>query len=473
MKAFPLFGTGLHGISEAMSSEDRLNCFYEVKQNDERTTVIVRGMPGNYRWLTLPTTPVQALRTVGNVLYAATVSRLYSITMAGVVTELGLINGINGVVLSDNYIQLFIATGVTGYVYNISTAVLTAVTDVHYPQDAKTVTFLSGRFIVEKPGTREFYESAALDGLNWTYLGTLPIYGTKEQYSDTLVAVENLNGILVLFGTSTMEFWQDAGLSPQPFQLISGTTQVIGLISTVSLATVGASLLFLGSTAQGSRAVYSLNGYTPKRVSTSEVEDIINTIAETNDISMMAAIAYSAHGHDFYQLTLNGVVTLTYDATIGLWGHRTSGTTWTYHHAERGAAFNNNVVFFGFQDGDLYIMDEFTYTDTYGPSVNQVTTKHIRNGGDEFAITELALIMDTGVVPQSASYNITMEVSKDGGRTYGSPRMRTVGLIGQYATPRVKWDRLGSSRDFVLRFTMTDPIPFTIVGSEIEMATAK
>ena len=472
MRAISLFGTGLHGISETMSSEDRLNCFYEVKQNDDRTTIIVRGMPGNYRWITLPTTPVQALRTVGDTLYAVTVSNLYSITTAGVVTNLGTVNATGGAMMSDNYVQVIIVTGVVGYVYTIATGVLTAITDSHFPQTATTVTFLSGRFVVEKPGTREFYESAALDGLNWTYL-SLPIYGTKEQYSDALLAVENLNGVLVLFGTRTMEFWQDSGLSPQPFQLISGTTQVIGLVSIISLATVGANLLFLGSTAQGSRAVYSLNGYTPKRISTPEVEDVLNTLADTYDISTMAAIAYSAHGHDFYQLTLNDVSTLVYDATAGLWGRRTSGTVWQWHQAKQGTSFNNNVVFYGFEDGDLYVMDEFTYADTYGPSVNQVTTKHLRNGGDEFAITELSLLMDTGIVPQSVSYNITMEVSRDGGFTYGSPRVRTVGLVGQHPTPRVKWDRLGSARDFVLRFTMTDPIPFTIVGSEIEMATAK
>ena len=86
----------------------------------------------------------------------------------------------------------------------------------------------------------------------------------------------------------------------------------------------------------------------------------------------------------------------------------------------------------------------------------------------EFAISELELQMDTGSVPLGASYHISMEVSRDKGRTFGSPRSRTLGLIGQYKTPRVKWDRFGSSRTFVLRFSMTDPIPFVIASEAIE-----
>jgi hypothetical protein len=92
-----------------------------------------------------------------------------------------------------------------------------------------------------------------------------------------------------------------------------------------------------------------------------------------------------------------------------------------------------------------------------------VVSRHIYEGGNTFGIDEVFLDMDTGQGIQSGEGSdpkLMMQVSKDGGRTWGNERMASLGRVGQYRGPRVVFRRLGSARDFVFKFTLTDPVPF-------------
>lgn len=62
---------------------------------------------------------------------------------------------------------------------------------------------------------------------------------------------------------------------------------------------------------------------------------------------------------------------------------------------------------------------------------------------------------------QGSDPKIMLQVSKDGGQTYGNERTVSIGTVGSYQK-RAIFRRLGSSKDFVLRVTMTDPVPFVI-----------
>ena len=110
MKPIPLFGTGMHGISEGMSSEDRLNCFYEVKKNDDRTQIIVRGTPGCRVWAALPSSSVLAVRAVGALLYVVTETQFLSVTSTGVVTVIAAITATTKAAMSDCYTHCLLYT---------------------------------------------------------------------------------------------------------------------------------------------------------------------------------------------------------------------------------------------------------------------------------------------------------------------------------------------------------------------------
>jgi hypothetical protein len=369
--------------------------------------------------------------------------------------------------MADCYSQLIIVTGFMGWIYDIPSGHLSQITDPNFPTYTKSVCFISGRFVVNDPDTRRFYCSAALDGTTWTYL-SLPMFATKEQASDALYMTVSQNGILVLLGFDTTEFWQDAGLSPVPFQLIQGTTQAYGTHSRYTVRKVNDSILFLGKNPQGSLGVYSIKGYSITKVSTTDIDEILaNWVASGATLNYTKAVTFSAHGHDFYQLTDgpsrdNG--TLLYDATTGVWS-KGYDISWSTQWLGKTVVWGNTVL-----NGEYATLDTNSFTSSFDVIQRQITTKHLRQNGNEFAISELVLLVDTGTAPLNKDYGITLEVSRDGGRTFGSPRRRSLGLTGQYRDPRVKWDRLGSAIDFVLRFTLTDPMPLVIAGALWEVS---
>jgi hypothetical protein len=65
-----------------------------------------------------------------------------------------------------------------------------------------------------------------------------------------------------------------------------------------------------------------------------------------------------------------------------------------------------------------------------------------------------------------------MEVSKDNGATWSTPRQLSVGALGNYHN-RVVARRFGSSRDFVFRFRMTDPVKFVITNGAVAVRQAQ
>jgi hypothetical protein len=337
---------------------------------------------------------------------------------------------------------------------------------------ATTITFLNGRCTAEKAGSRQAYTSGSYDITAWGGNATHSalIFFTKENAADLLVAVEAFNGTMILWGDSTIEYWQDVGTSPLPYSRIQGATQTYGLAAKSSRAVVENTLFFLAKNPQGHIKVMSIsNGYAPQRVSTDDVDDFINDMTSFTDA---AALTYVAYGHTMYQLTFpTDGRTLLYDTTTKVWQEAQTGLDLIgRHQAELGISFNGQNIAGDYSSGSMYTFDEYTFTDNGVAIKRQVASKHIRNGGNPLTLSELVLDIETGVGLQASQGNdpqIAMERSKDGGRTYGQPRLTSMGKAGQYLSPKVRWRRLGTSDDHVFRFTVTDPVKFVVTGGSV------
>jgi hypothetical protein len=57
-----------------------------------------------------------------------------------------------------------------------------------------------------------------------------------------------------------------------------------------------------------------------------------------------------------------------------------------------------------------------------------------------------------------------MQISRDGGRTWGAEMWRSFGAVGNY-TARAIWHRLGRSRDWTFKFRVTDPVKTIFVAA--------
>jgi hypothetical protein len=160
-----------------------------------------------------------------------------------------------------------------------------------------------------------------------------------------------------------------------------------------------------------------------------------------------------------------------YDGSTSIWSEVQSGVGLIKRHQGNvGTMFNMNSYCGDYQTGNIYKIDSTVYTDYQITQPRIVQTRHIEDSGNMIAIDELFIDMETGVGLQSgqgSNPQIILNVSKDGGRTWGNDRFCSWGTVGRY--PRAIWRRLGSSRDFVFRFTMTDPVKFVITYGAVVM----
>lgn len=470
MKKISLFGSGISSYSQVVTSQRRLNCFYDLRPDGDQNQAIIRGTPGTVLVSTLSVLPIRGWHVIGNTLYVVAGAVLYSLTTAFVATVLGDVTpGTGYVSMADDGIELIIVDGTAGFVLTLSSASFATITDGNFPNGATTVSFINGRFQVNLPGTRQFYVNQSYAAATWTPV----IFATKENSSDVLLAVEVWNGLLILWGATSMEFWQDVGASPIPYQRINGASQTWGLAAVWSRCELNNSVIFLGQNPQGTVQVLMINGYVPTRVSTSDVENIINGFITAGiGVSDAVGFAYMIDGHPMYQLTFPaGNRSFLYDALSLQWQEVQTGLGLTgRHYGNLGIVFNSQNYVSDYQTGLIYRLVSNVYTDNGAPIKRQAVSKHIRNDGNPFSIDEMYLDMETGVGLQNgqgSTPQIMMQVSKDGGRTFGAERWVSIGQVGQYFSPRVIWRRLGMAMDFVFKFTMTDPVQFIITSGAV------
>jgi hypothetical protein len=288
-----------------------------------------------------------------------------------------------------------------------------------------------------------------------------------------LLAVDVLNGAIVLWGDQSIEFWQDVGTSPLPFARISGASQTWGLASLYSRQFLNNSMIFLGKNPQGGVQVMMLNGYTPTRVSNSDIENIL---AGFSTISDATSLTYIVDGHPMYQINFpTAARSFLYDSLTGIWCEVQTGVApQDRHYGNLGISFNAQNYIADSSTGNIYQLSSTAYTDNGTAIKRQVATRHVSMGGEEFGVAELWLDMETGVglqTGQGSDPQIVLKVSRDGGRTFGPEKWTSAGAVGLYRT-RAIWRRLGSGRDFVFQWTMTDPVKFTVMSGSAEIRSA-
>jgi hypothetical protein len=326
---------------------------------------------------------------------------------------------------------------------------------------ATSVCFLAGRFVINYPTyPGRFYWS----GLNaalfdpWEALD----YATAESSPDPLVAVTDYRGELVLWGTTTIEFWApDASTT---FANISGSTAAWGLVAQWSVQKLGEGCYFVGRQATGRPQVCRLRGYQVEVVSTPDIDSIIDDEGDAASDSLAWAMAFG--GHEFYGLNLTNK-TIVYDATTGSWAEwQTDGGRWCGQYVV--SAWGKLLVT-DYRSDTLYEVDADTYKDGDAPMLREVTSRHVFKDLHRLTAWELALDVETGVgisTGQGSDPRIMLQVSKDGGHTFGAELWAALGRLGEYVT-RVVWRRLGRGRDFVFRFRVADPVKVVLIGASM------
>jgi len=466
MIAIPICGPAYKSDSIPLNSQTCINMFPEINESDSKNVVALKPTPGLTLFSTL--TGYGTIRgiytTSNNRLFAICGDTLSEINSVGVATVMGTIGTNTGrVYMTDNGLELIIADGSAGYLFTLSTNTLSTIAS-GYPNGSHVV-FLNQRFINNKPNTQQFYWSNLADGSTWDASNVASAEGTP----DNINALVTLGGELWVFGPQSYEVFYDTGST---FARIQGSHSDVGCAAKYSPAITDANIFWLGGDDSGQGKVYTNQGYRPLRISNHAIEAEMQSYAEVSDAW---GYTYQQDGHEFYVLSFpTANKTWVFDMVTGMWHERnyTDSSNKVFYHKGIVHDFYNEKNLVGdWSSKNIYILDTDKYTDDGDEITRERTTPHIWNNLERSFYSSFQLDMEVGVgltSGQGSNPQVMLQISNDGGRTWGSEKWKSAGRIGEYKT-RVKWNRLGTSRDRVFRIRMSDPVKWVILGGYLEV----
>src|SRR5262252_81920 len=322
MTAIPLPLGSNPGYKPQESAGRLINCFAEALgegRNDGAKRVRV---PGLSNWLrTTEAGPVRGFLLVGGTLYFAVKDKLLSRT-GSTVTTIGDLPGTMPVYFARNGrtsvtptpgpdITLVTNDPGTPGAKRIVGGAIVPYGDAELPQP-NSVCVIDGYFVWTIGDGRIFASDLNDIGVNGLS------FGTADTRPDRPLRPIPFSGRLIIFGEQTTEFWTDIGAVPFPFQRSSVIS--VGLIGQDAVAGwedgFSAGLLWVADDG----TVRMLDGYTPTKVSTPDLDRLINR--EPNKAGLLASV-YTVDGHPLWNITGTSF-TWSYDLSTKKWHERAS-----------------------------------------------------------------------------------------------------------------------------------------------------
>lgn len=192
-------------------------------------------------------------------------------------------------------LQVLVTSGGLGYVFNLSTNTLTQIADGDFPGNVTQCEFFEGYGVVLVGDSDQFQISALEDMTDWD---PLDVY-QRNIGSDNFVAMVQNQRELWFFGRETTLVYTNTGNALTPLQPIPGLLIQHGCLAQYTAKRADNSILWLGRNEYGQASVYAADGYTPARISTFAVEQLLSQSA---DLSVAVAWVCQLRGHTFYVL---------------------------------------------------------------------------------------------------------------------------------------------------------------------------
>lgn len=461
---FSFAGPSYHGISNDLDAQRAINLYAEADPYGKHPLSFV-GTPGLRLFSDFAGLPVRGEIEFGGDIFAVAGNVVYRITSAGTPTALTptLTTYSGPVSLAHNGAQIILVDGALGYVWTKATSILAQITDADFPNGATRVAFIDHYFAVNVPNTGKVQLCEPLDGTAWNALRVK----TAESDPDNVISVAADQDYLYVLGGKTTETWWDTGQGIFPFQRASGGILSYGCCAAHSVARAPQGIVWVAQAAQGDVSVVSAYGAgNAAIISTPQLSAIINRYGTVSDA---IGFSYQQGDHFFYQVSFPGAnATWAYDFLTKQW-HERSTYSLGRHLAACHTVLNGRSIVGSAVAGKLYYLDP----DWYFDGTEQIRRARVTPifSDDDYRLRWDAVIADLEVGVGNADApepKIELEVSRDHGRTFGYAQARSIGGAGQYRR-QVRWNRLGSAVDAVLRLSISDPVKVRIFGGSADV----
>lgn len=317
----------------------------------------------------------------------------------------------------------------------------------------------------------------------WLDRYSKPIYQTAEYSADKVTQMVVCGDYFYVFGAHSLQIYAQTtytdayGYSNMSFSSTGRSVRGIGCEIGDTVSTINGTCIFLGSSSDGARGVWYSQGSAPTRISTSAMER--EWQGET--MSGSYSLAWHENGHTFYALTVPSMdKTYVFDMATQQWHSRSTRSSkgrdcaWWPEYA---VSLGNVTHLAGSGFAGLAYMDKDKFSDYLGnPIVKRRTCPILISDYSPFIINDIQLLWNTGTTTDrndttnSKNPVVMLEVSRDGGNTYGSAMFGRGGKTGQYGY-RTIWRGIGRGTLMVLRFTISDMVKVVITGAKFAYST--
>jgi hypothetical protein len=394
---------------------------------------------------------IRAMKVSQGRLFAATSGQLVEIMDDWSAISWGAIaDGLTSI--DDNETQLGIVANGLGFAFDLSTNVISSITD-NWP-GSTSINVLDGIGVLTPPGSNHFYLTSVQD---FTVLDALD-FASADSSPGNIVAALVKHRQLLLLKDRSGEVWYDSGDATFPFARDDSAVIEVGCAASRSLCKVAGVYYWLGQDEDGNGFVYGMPGYVAQRISSDALEEQLATIS---DLSGATAWVYQQEGQARYVLNVPGLsTTWVYNVAAGIWHERAEWVDgdWAQWRATCHAfAFGRHLV--GDATGRLYELDPLTNTFAGDPQRRLWRSPHnaAPTGATE-SFGSFQVLCDVGLgLPDGTAPTMLLRYSNDGAKTWESWSELSLGAAGEFET-RVRDTGLGSAIDRVWEFVVTDDV---------------
>jgi hypothetical protein len=446
-----------------------INAYAEKLSSGASAQTVIRRAPGLVTFCETSYAAFRGAIYVSPYIYAAFDDKFVTITSAGVVTEIGDAPGDGTVYFARNNkvpVPDIVAVA-DGASFLITSSSVTDLGDADLP-DSASVCSVDGYFMWAIADGRAF-----ASGINDTTVSSLD-FAKAESNPDGLLRGIGFRSQLYLCGSASIEIWSNTG-NATGFPFTRATVLPRGLIGADAIAGqddgFSKQVMFVGDDCQ----VYALDGYNLSKISTPDLDYIIQSDAAQSAIRCWC---YTVDGHPC--LVVSGSTwTWVYDLQTSSWHERQSYnfTTWRAH---------SSVYAFGkwlaadTQAGDIRQITETAFGEAGAPLVFEVTSAQASAFPNRVRVqrADFDFVVAPGVVtgsdPTQTNPVVRIDWSDDGGALWGLPVVRALGRQGEYQT-RVTVAPCGltGAKGRVWRLRVSDPVYAGLLSGDMTAAPVK
>ena len=471
----PLALGGSYASQSPLASADQtMNWYTELMESGAgKSQLVLYPTPGLAVFADLLGSSVRGNFATNGRSFAVSGDTLWELSSDGTKTNRGtVIDDAQPVSMAANQIQLLVASGGTAYILTLATNVLTTVAAATLTDVAKVV-YIDSFFIALIKDSQTFRISKVLDGETWPADQFIAVSVFPD---DVLSIIVDHRELWVLGRTRSVVYYVSG--SPAILDVNPQSIMEEGIVAGDSAANLDNSILWLAGDERGQAMVKRAAGYTPQRVSNHAIEFAMQGYSTVSDAR---AYSYQDQGHAFYVLYFPAAgATWVYDVATNMWHERSFlrlGSPEAHHSQNHSFVFGKHLVG-DWSSGNLYEMS-IDLLDDAGSEIKRIRrVPHISEESKWYFHHQLQVDVETGLGPTPPLVDgngnprdpkMMLRWSDDGGHTWSNEHQRDAGKVGEYKK-RVRWQRLGRSRDRVYEVSASDRIPWRVIDGYLDLS---